>query len=292
MNCSTPLFQDFSQNQLSHNFKIFRIEDFFKTVNKNLLKKVHKIDFYTILIVTEDIGRHSINYKDFYYSRGTILATRKDQNHQFYFNEKVKGYILFFKEEFLNSYLNVKEIAETIQMFNELLTSPRTQLLEKKLKGFLKLVKNISKEFSEIADEYSLKNIRSYLHVLITKIHREKAKGLNRVKLSNNLAEFIKFQNLVEENYTSSKKVNFYAEKLGFSTKKLNGIVRFVTNKSVKEFLDDVVIIKAKREILHTELSIKQIAYNIGFKDPANFYKYFRKHTSFTPEMYRNRYKY
>lgn len=96
MNCSTPLFQDFSQNQLSHNFKIFRIEDFFKTVNKNLLKKVHKIDFYTILIVTEDIGRHSINYKDFYYSRGTILATRKDQNHQFYFNEKVKGYILFF----------------------------------------------------------------------------------------------------------------------------------------------------------------------------------------------------
>lgn len=206
--------------------------------------------------------------------------------------KRLKDTSFFFKEEFLNSYLNVKEIAETIQMFNELLTSPRTQLLEKKLKGFLKLVKNISKEFSEIADEYSLKNIRSYLHVLITKIHREKAKGLNRVKLSNNLAEFIKFQNLVEENYTSSKKVNFYAEKLGFSTKKLNGIVRFVTNKSVKEFLDDVVIIKAKREILHTELSIKQIAYNIGFKDPANFYKYFRKHTSFTPEMYRNRYKY
>ena len=88
-----------------------------------------------------------------------------------------------------------------------------------------------------------------------------------------------------------SKKVNFYASKLGFSSKKLNTIINYVTSKKAKEFIDDVVIIKAKKNLLHSNLSVKEIAFKLGFKDPTNFYKYFRKHTSFTPDSYKKRYK-
>ncbi|WP_438977853.1 helix-turn-helix domain-containing protein [Polaribacter sp.] len=43
--------------------------------------------------------------------------------------------------------------------------------------------------------------------------------------------------------------------------------------------------------MLHSSLSVKEIAYKLGFKDPTIFFKYFKKNTSFTPESYKKRYK-
>ena len=274
-----------------YNFNIFKIEELFKVANEDLITKNHQVNFYVLIIITEDIGRHSIDYNDFYYTKGTILAIRKDQIHRFYSNYNAKGYILLFKEEFLNSYLNEREVTKTVQMFNELLVSPKTQLIDEEFIKVLSFLIQIEKEFFNISDSYSLKIIRSLLHILITLIHRIKAKGYNKVQLSNYLKEFIKFQDLLEKNYCSTKKVSDYAEKLGFSSKKLNTIVKYISNKAAKAFIDDVVIIKAKRYILHSNLSIKEIAFKLGFKDPTNLYKYFKKHTNFTPEAYRKRYK-
>lgn len=272
------------------NVKILKIEDLFKSGNNEVFVKNHRVDFFTLMFITKDIGRHSIDYNDFYYSKGTILAIRKDQVHRFYINENVTGYLLFFKEEFLNSYLNESEVTKTIQMFNELLTSPRTQLNDDEYQEILQLITQVEKEFNVVSDDYSLKIIRSLLHILLSLIHRIKSKGYNKVQLSNYLKEFIKFQDLLEKNYSKSKKVNYYAEKMGFSTKKLNSIVKYISDKPVKAFIDDVIIIKAKRFLLHSDLSIKEIAYKLGFKDPTNLYKYFKKHTNFTPEVYRKRY--
>lgn len=273
------------------NFKVIKIEDFLKSDVNDEFTKNHKANYYIIMIVTDDIGRHSLDYTDFYYEKGTILAIRKDQIHRFYHNNNVKGYLLLFREEFLNSYLNESEVAQTIQMFNELLTSPKTKLNDEEFSNILSLSKQIEKEFLKISDEYSLKIVRSLLHIIITLIHRIKSKGYNKVQLSNYLKEFIKFQNLLEKNYSDSKKVAYYAEKMGFSTKKLNTIVKYVANKPVKAFIDDVVIIKTKRYLLHTNLSVKEVAFKIGFKDPTNLFKYFKKHTQFTPEAYKKRYK-
>lgn len=279
-----------SKFQIS-DFNILKIEDLFNSENEDVITKNHKVNFYILMFITDDIGRHSIDYNDFYYTKGTILAIRKDQIHRFYINKNTKGFLLLFKEEFLNSYLNEREVAKTIQMFNELLTSPKTQLQQKEFECIYDLLKQIEKEVLKISDDYSLKIIRSLLHVLISLIHRIKAKGYNKIQLSNYLKEFIKFQNLLEKNYSESKQVNYYADKMGFSTKKLNTIVKYIANKPVKAFIDDVVIIKVKRFLLHSNLSVKEVAFKVGFKDPTNLYKYFKKHTKYTPEAYKKRYK-
>jgi len=285
------LFANYSPKFLVSDFNILKVEDFFNDVGKDTLNKNQKVDFYTIFLVTEDIGRHTIDYKDYYYFKGTVLAIRKDQFQRFHINKNVKGYLLFFNEEFLNRFLNDEEVSSTLQMFNELLASPKTQLEKKEFEKALKIIKEIEDENSRLSDSYSLKIIRSSLHILITLIHRVKTKGINKVQLTNYLKEFIKFQNLLEKEFNNSKKVNFYSEKLGFSSKKLNSIVNYVANKSAKSFIDDVIIIKAKKDLLHSSLSVKEIAYKLGFKDPTNFFKYFKKNTSFTPESYKKRYK-
>ena len=174
------LFANYSPKFLVSDFNILKVEDFFNDVGKDTLNKNQKVDFYTIFLVTEDIGRHTIDYKDYYYSKGTVLAIRKDQFQRFHINKNVKGYLLFFNEKFLNRFLNDEEVSSTLQMFNELLASRKTQLEKKEFEKALKIIKEIEDENTRLSDSYSLKIIISSLHILITLIHRVKTKGINK----------------------------------------------------------------------------------------------------------------
>jgi hypothetical protein len=93
------LFANYSLKFLVSDFNILKVEDFFNDVGKDTLNKNQKVDFYTIFLVTEDIGRHTIDYKH-YYSKGTVLAIRKDQFQRFHINKNVKGYLLFLTRSF------------------------------------------------------------------------------------------------------------------------------------------------------------------------------------------------
>ena len=136
----------------------------------------------------------------------------------------------------------------------------------------------------------SKKIIRSLLHILITLLHRYKAQGYDKLQLSAYLKEFMRFQDLIEKDYFKTKKVLDYANKLGFSTKKLNTIVKFIANKPAKDFIDETVIVKIKRLLLHSNFSVKEIAFKVGFNDPANLYKYFKKNANSTPDAFRKKY--
>lgn len=76
--------------------------------------------------------------------------------------------------------MNDEEVSSTLQMFNELLASRKTQLEKKEFEKALKIIKEIEDENSRLSDSYSLKIIRSSLHILITLIHRVKTKGINK----------------------------------------------------------------------------------------------------------------
>ena len=129
----------YAQNFQKSNFNILRIEDLFRQENITNIINNHKVDFYTLLFFSDGKGKHSIDFTDYTYSKGTILSIRKDQIHKFYLNDKTKGYLLCFKEEFLNRYLNEVEVSKSIQMFNELLTSPKTQLNDKEFRSVIRL---------------------------------------------------------------------------------------------------------------------------------------------------------
>lgn len=212
---------------------------------------------------------------------------RKNQLHRFHYQKDTKGFLLFFKEEFLNSYLNEIEIAKIIQIFNEFITSPKTQCKKEDFAELNLLFEGIYNEYKNINDAYSLQIIRSLLHVVTSLIYRAKSKTFSKLEHKKNLREFIKFQHILEKNYQISKKVKFYADAMGFSSKKLNTIIQFITSKTAKDFIDDVVIIKIKKELLYTNLSIKEVAFKTGFKDTTNFFKYFKTRTNYTPKEYR-----
>lgn len=248
--------------------------------------QLHKVDFFIILWVTEGNGIHSIDFTEYPLVKGSVLTIRKDQIHKF-FETNLQGYLLLFTEEFVLNYLEKQEAVKTLQVFNELLGSPFIQLNEDEHKDMDLLTDEIRKEYFQKKDKYSVGIIRSLLHILISKLYRAKSEKSLLVENKRYLEEFILLQRLVEDNCFHSKAVKFYAEQMGVSTKTLNNIVQSIVHKSAKIFIDEILITQIKRLLIHSPLSIKEIAYQSGFEEPTNLYKYFRKYTDITPELFR-----
>ena len=97
------------------------------------------------------------------------------------------------------------------------------------------------------------------------------------------------FKHLVDEKYASWHKVNEYAAEVHLSPKYLSQTVKQFTGKSAKEFIQDRLVLEAKRLLLHTELSVKEVAYRIGFEEPLHFSSFFKKKVNISPTLFRDR---
>jgi len=277
-----------NKNKPTAHFDILKLENLFKRKDlDHSVEEFHKVNFFAIILIEKGTGYHTIDFTEYQCSKGTILTIRKDQIHKFFNSDSINGSLFLFTDEFLVSYLEKSENLRVIQLFNDLLSSPKLQLNPNDFLEIQQIKQRIESEFFEKNDSYSMNIIRSELHILTTKLFRIKSKNQNLDLERKYLKEFIEFQNLVESNIHVTSQVKEYATKLGVSTKTLNTITQEIANKSAKEFIDDIAIRQIKRLLINTELSIKEIAYKSGFEETTNFYKYFKRHTKSTPEQFR-----
>lgn len=268
-------------------FDIVRIEDLFTKKLDHDIGENHQVKFYIIFFAYVGQGSHSIDFTDYFYDKGTVLLIRKDQVHKFYKNPRAKGYLLVFTEDFILSHLNQMEALRAMQLFNESLSFPKIEFnTEEEFSDFTILIKHMESEYNQ-KDPFSIGITRSVLHIVITKLFRIKAKKGQFFEFKKYMPQFLAFQKLVEEDCFKSKKVKYYALKMGVSTKTINNIVKNVLNISAKSFIDERTIMQIKRLLIGSNLSIKEIAYKSGFSDPANFFKYFKKFANQSPEVFR-----
>lgn len=277
-----------NQQNPTAEFDIVAIQDIlFKEFENHSPYNHHLVEFYLLILFEKGDSIHSIDFTEHQVASGTLLTIRKDQIHKFANNPDVKGTMLLFTDAFLGSYLEELEGLKTLQLFNEFLAAPIIQLDQANFREVKSIIKRLQHEYFNVNDEYSLTIIRSELHVLITRLYRLKSSKNLKLFDRKYLSEFIQLQNLVEKNVVQHKKVKSYAQMMGLSAKTLNTVTKTIVNKSAKEFIDEICIKKIKRIILHTNLSIKEIAFKTGFEESTNFYKYFKRHTQTTPENFR-----
>lgn len=91
------------------------------------------------------------------------------------------------------------------------------------------------------------------------------------------------------QNYESQRRVSFYADKLCVTPKNLAKVVKGVTGHSVQEWINEVVVIEAKRCLKTSDMSVFQISERLHFMTPSSFVRFFRQHTGFTPLEYRKK---
>lgn len=92
---------------------------------------------------------------------------------------------------------------------------------------------------------------------------------------------------LIEEYYITQRETAFYADHLKISTHHLNDIIRLSRGTTVKKMIAQRLILEAKRELSFGALSIKEIAFKMGFNDASYFSRFFKKHSGQNPEGFK-----
>ena len=250
----------------------------------------HRIRFYSLLFILEGEGYHFIDFKKYTYKRGSIIFISREQVHAFEKNLKRKASFLVFTENFLERSSLGSSLMHRLSLYNYHLYPPVLELEEKQINEFENLVNRISHEYHQPDDHLTEEIIQSTLKIflLLAERIRQQYRSLEGKSLYHET--FIQFQRLLQKNLLLHRQVQFYANELSISTKKLNRATQHVLNQSAKAFINDQLIIEMKRLLMNTSFSIKEIAYKTGFEDPTNFVKYFKKDTGKTPTEFRKDY--
>src|SRR6187402_2183095 len=122
--------------------------------------------------------------------------------------------------------------------------------------------------------------VLAYLNSLLVELNSAYFKNKEPINILNtNLSKFIEFKLVVETHLTEQPSINTIAEKLALTTNSLYRIVKEYSGTSPKDFLTNRLMIEAQRKLRYSDLSVKELAYELGFNDPDYFSRLFKKST-------------
>ncbi|TSD67389.1 helix-turn-helix domain-containing protein [Inquilinus sp. KBS0705] len=246
----------------------------------------HRKDYYMFAFVEEGNSRHWIDDVPYIVKPGHFYFTIPPQIH---LKEEIcpmKGFVAYFTEEFLlleeNRMLRQLPIIQNPAAAHELtLSAADTTYLYDVMRKMLAEYNN--------GGEWHNQMLTSWLRVLVIYLSRMYTDqfGESRITPSHNLLK--SYQQLITEHYTDTHDVAAYANQLNISPGYLNDVVKQQSGKTAISHIHNRLVVEAKRRLLHTHLSVKQIADELGFEDAAYFNRFFKRLAGDTPVSYRTK---
>lgn len=137
--------------------------------------------------------------------------------------------------------------------------------------------------------EWQQRMLAAYLTVLLTylsRLYTEQYKG-NDTSVDKLLLK--KFQAMVDDSFQQFHEVSDYASMLHITAGHLSDVVKDHSGKPAIKHIHDRLVMEARRLLFHTNDSLKEIAFNLGFSDASYFNRFFKRETGETPAGFRTK---
>jgi len=270
-------------------FTIRKICDFNdEEIEHNLMPHLH--DFYSIFWIESGEAIHSTEFVEYSLKADTILFVPPGLKHRMYLDKSVGGTYMLFNEDFIQYNRKNHVPLKEYRLFNN---SDFKSLISVAPEKRQKLNNITGLIFDEIqnSDEYSPDIVLNLLHLFLLESRRIFDQQNQTPKEEPDTTPdttIIKFKQLIEENFTKEKNVSPYAEMLNINASCLNELTKRTTGITAGELIRNRVIDETKKLLFSSSLSGKEIAYELGFDDPAYFSRFFKKYTGSTLKEFRD----
>ncbi|WP_282630295.1 helix-turn-helix domain-containing protein [Empedobacter sedimenti] len=245
------------------------------------IDKPHKHDFFVIILFDKASGIHNIDSKDYPIDDKEIHILFPGQMHKWQINDGTIGYQLMTERSFFEQFAPYFRFS-----FTNYQNHPVIKLSDE---AFSKLMYEFNAIKEELKSENSLVHlINARAAVIAAIVSKEAEQVFTEFKVYQSNPRLAKFNMLIDEFYKEEKSVVFYAEKLHISANYLNILCKKHLKVSATQLIQQRIIIEAKRLLKSGDLSIKEIAFDLGFTDHAYFSNFFKAQTNITPSEFRN----
>jgi AraC family transcriptional regulator, transcriptional activator of pobA len=251
-------------------------------------------DYYTIAL-KRGVSKMYYGQQECDFDEGVLFFMAPNQLLRISNNpdETVKrtGWMLLIHPDFLWNTALAKAI--TRYEFFDYSVNEALWLSEKEETTILGIIQNIQEEYRATIDKFSKQIIISQIESLLNYserfynrqfITREKSNHEILVRLEDVISDYFSNNDLATKGLPT---VQFIADELNLSPKYLSSLLSVLTGQSTQQHIHNKLIEKAKEKLSTTNLSISEIAYDLGFEHSQSFSKLFKAKTQLSPLEFR-----
>lgn len=248
---------------------------------ERLIDKPHKHDFFLFLLFEKGAGIHAIDFVDHVISGHQIHLLFPGQVHRWDFKKGTSGYQLMISRPVFEAFSTSLRLS-----FIYYRNHPVLHLSPETFRDLLHEFKAIQRDLSEKPVFWDLVHARSKVIALLVNQEMERTFQDATIYQTNPL--LFKYLSLIDLHFMEEKSVSFYAEKLSITANYLNILCKRYFHVSATSLIQSRVLLEAKRLIQASEMSIKEIAFALGFYDQSYFSNFFKAQTGMSPSAFKH----
>lgn len=264
-------------------------------INEGVLKSANNIvlDFYSISL------KHVLNVKfkygqqEYDFNEGVMFFLAPGQVFGIEVNDEYrpKGWILLVHPDFIWHTPLAKRIKQ--YEFFDYAVNEALFLSEKEESIIVNIIRNIQQEYHANIDKFTQDIIISHIETLLNYatrfydrqfITRKKSNHQILERMEELLTNYFNNEDMLAKGIPS---VQYVSDSLNLSANYLRGLLKVLTGQSTQQHIHNKLIEKAKEKLSTTELSVSEIAYELGFEHPQSFSKLFKAKTNISPLAFR-----
>lgn len=259
----------------------FRVFDLTEENLKDYFKP-HKKDHFLIIVIENGTLQLHIEDKIHFLKAGKISVVFPEQVHFISdLSQDLQGKIILFEEilfcsDILKNELSTYNVNLSTQLNCTILSK---EDFEQSLRS-IHLIQGIYQKPSLIKKEQARFQIKIFLLGLIESVH-----GLHPIlhKETTDKPIYVRFKKLLNEHYKQYRTVQYYAEELAITPKKLNSITKKHCGETAIQAIHNRILMEIKRQLMFSDLSHKEIAFDLGFNSPSALNKFVKAKLKETP---------
>ena len=244
----------------------------------------HKHNFFHFVLFTKGSGEHIIDFNHYNIEPYQIYFMVPGQVHTWNFTGDEEGYVVNFSIDYFQSFLLRTDYLERFSFLQGKIEHLIFVIAEQFRKQSIHILEQISSAKAAGQSEDYIRTLLLqfilYISISTEKDHQEHGTPYNH-KIFNS------FQQLVEQQFKSTKLPSVYADQLFITPNHLNAICKSYIGQSAGEIIRNRIVLEAKRLLVNRNLNINEIADELQFNDNSYFTKFFKKSAGLTPEEFR-----
>lgn len=247
----------------------------------------HRDMHYMFFVSYNGSYKLQVDFKQFHVKNKAVGIILPGQVHQLVSYKNVQGYSIAFDTTLMPEHC--KSILDYYFRQQFQLAAAPAQLFNK-LAALGELMLQLNKA---PLTSYTTASLHALLHAMLALI----AGHVEQYQLSdtstNTRAHQLErlFKQLLQENYRHWKKPADYAKAMNITVSHLSDSIRDVTGAAVSYHIQEFVILEAKRLLYHTNLTAKEVCFEIGYEDAVYFSRLFKKVTGLSPLGFRQQFR-
>lgn len=245
---------------------------------RNEFEQPHKHDFYMVFFVEKGSGVHNVDFTQYTVNDYQVYFIRAGQVHNWSLDVDTSGFQLMLAADVITIFSNLGSFPFFEQSVPSCLSLDKKQFEE--FKNHLHEIELVLSDNDVLTKEILLLR----LHLMLKLLQKEYLNQFPEHDSSTKPEKIIKgFNTLIDDHFNEESSVNFYADKLNITANYLNILSQKYLKMPASDVIKQRTILEAKRLLTSTDLSIKEIGYQLGFNDNTYFSKVFKKYTGKTP---------